>query len=123
MHAIIAHLYTFLHDGRRVISPSRRHVLDDGVAELDWSSTSGRGSPSEGEGTWFIRSIFSRPWVVVSDTNIPRITKAKLGEAVERSWISKSTNHIVSHLGTSLDQESPQGKRGTLGRTKSDCSV
>ena len=57
----------------------------------------------------------------MSDTDIPWSAKAKLGEVVARSRIGKSANHIVGDLSTTLDQESSEGKSGTLGWTKGDC--
>ena len=57
----------------------------------------------------------------MSDTDIPWSAQTKLGKVVERSRISKSANHDVAQLSTSLDQESSEGKRGTLGWTKGDC--
>ena len=95
--------------------------MHDGVAEPDGSSASSWGSPSEGEGTWVVNPHCSWAWVVVSDTDIPWVAHAKLGEVVTRSRISKSADHIVGNLSTALDQESPEGKVSTLGWTKGDC--
>ena len=57
----------------------------------------------------------------MSDTDVSWSAKAQLGEIVKRSRVSKSANHDVVQLSTSLDGESSEGKRGTLGWTKSDC--
>ena len=60
--------------------------------------------------------------VVVSDTDIPRGAKAKLGEVVAGSRIDKSANHNIIKLSTALDQESPECEISTLGWTKGDCA-
>ena len=113
--------YTFLYDGRGIISPPCGYVLHDGVAEPDGSSVGSWGRPREGEGTCFVPPHTSWSWVVVSDTNVPWSAKAKLGEVVARSRIGKSADHNVVQLSTTLDQESSEGKSGSLGWTKGDC--
>ena len=122
VHTIMARVHTFLYDGRGVISPPCWYVLHDGVAEPDGSSAGSWGRPCEGEGTWVVNPHISWSWVVVSDTDVAWSAKAKLGEIVERSGIGKSANHIIGDLSTTLDQESSEGKSGTLGWTKGDCA-
>ena len=44
----------FLYDGRGIVSPPRRDILDNGIAEPDRSSTSRWGGPRERQGTWLV---------------------------------------------------------------------